>query len=72
MSGALRIRVRYQKYKSPWFDYLFVSPAEMEQLLDGTGWHVGTLLGADEPLYAAILTKTSTRPHVAHSKRPSA
>lgn len=57
MGGQLRIRVRYQKFISPWFDYLFVSPAEMEEIVEGTGWLVEALLGAEEPFYTAVLAK---------------
>ncbi len=37
MSGQIRLRVRYKQYATPWFDYLFVSKSEMEDILDGTG-----------------------------------
>ena len=40
MSGQIRIRARYKRFATPWFDYLMVSPAEMETLLEGTGWRV--------------------------------
>ena len=32
MSGQLRIRMRYQKYATPWFDYLLVSTEEMQDI----------------------------------------
>jgi SAM-dependent methyltransferase len=57
MGGQLRIRVRYQKYVTPWFDYLFVSPDEMRGLLEGTGWHITNFLGLDEISYIAIIKK---------------
>jgi SAM-dependent methyltransferase len=63
MSGQVRIRVRYKNIKSPWFDYLLVSPQEMEDILDGTGWEIQNLIKAEgSPIYAAILSKG------AHSK----
>ncbi|MFN0204640.1 MAG: class I SAM-dependent methyltransferase [Bacteroidia bacterium] len=40
LSGQLRVRVRYGKYATPWADYLFVSLAEMKEILKGTGWEV--------------------------------
>ena len=40
MSGQIRIRARYKRFVTPWFDYFMVSPAEMETLLEGTGWRV--------------------------------
>jgi len=62
MGGELRIRVRYQKYMSRWFDYLFVSPTEMREIVDGTGWRVETLLGQEDPFYTAVLEKDRPRP----------
>ena len=40
MSGQIRLRGRYKRYATPWFDYLMVSPEEMATLVDGTGWRV--------------------------------
>jgi len=38
MPGQVRIRVRHQNYKSPWFDYLFLSKDELRGVIAGTGW----------------------------------
>lgn len=38
LGGALRIRTRYGRRASPWFDYLMVSPAELREVLGPTGW----------------------------------
>jgi hypothetical protein len=51
------LRVRYRKYVNPWFDYLFVSKEEMEQLLLGTGWAVERYLDSDGAIYVAIIKK---------------
>ena len=40
MSGQIRMRARYRRFVTPWFDYLMVSPEEMDTLLEGTGWRV--------------------------------
>ena len=40
MAGQVRIRVRYKRYMSPWFDYLFLSKDEMQEIVEGTGWVV--------------------------------
>jgi len=40
MSGQIRMRARYKRFVTPWFDYLMVSPAELETLLEGTDWRV--------------------------------
>jgi len=58
MSGQLRIRVRYKQYVTPWFDYLFVSEAELRRILAGTGWEIGDLFRSDGPTYFVRLVKT--------------
>ncbi|HGJ64237.1 TPA: class I SAM-dependent methyltransferase [bacterium] len=40
MSGQLKIRARYKKYMTPWFDYLMASKTEMEKIVEGTGWNI--------------------------------
>jgi len=58
MAGQARLRVRYGKIKSPWFNYLMVSPAEMADILAGTGWYIHRLCTSEEiPAYTAILSK---------------
>jgi len=58
MPGQIRFRLRFRQFTTPWFDYLFVSPPEMEQLLRGTGWRVRRLIRNDEDnLYAAVIDK---------------
>jgi hypothetical protein len=57
MPGQIRIRVRYRDASTPWFDYLMVSPAELERLLDGTGWRLARTLASDDT-YVAIVEKT--------------
>jgi SAM-dependent methyltransferase len=37
----------------------FVSPDEMRQLIDGTGWHVARQIDGEEGMYAAVIEKTS-------------
>jgi SAM-dependent methyltransferase len=57
MSGQLRIRIRYREHATPWFDYLLVSPAELETIVEGTGWHVARILDGGSELYVAVLEK---------------
>ena len=57
MGGQVRIRVRYKKYVTPWFDYLLASQAELEELVQGTGWHVAHCLTDSSPHYVAVLDK---------------
>jgi len=59
MAGQLRIRVRYRKYVTPWFDYLLVSQQEMANILDGTGWESNRVLASlNSPAYITIIAKT--------------
>lgn len=58
MPGQIRLRVRYKKTAGPWFDYLMVSPQEMEQILKGTGWRVRQTLPQEEGgIYTATIEK---------------
>ena len=58
MSGQLRFRMRYESYTTPWFDYLFLSRPELEELVEGTGWRLTAFHPAeDAPNYAAVLER---------------
>ena len=58
MPGQVRIRVRYLRYASPWFDYLMVSRPEMKQIVQGTGWRIKRfILSRKSPAYIAIMGK---------------
>ena len=57
MGGQVRLRVRYKKYVTPWFDYLMVSKAEMENILDETDWKVERYIDTEGPVYVAIISK---------------
>lgn len=60
MSGQLRIRVRYERLISAWFDYLFVSPKEAETLVSNTNWHIDDISYDNEhKSYAIVLVKKS-------------
>ena len=59
MSGQLKLRIRYRQYATPWFDYLFVSKTEIEDILDGTTWRTERYINAtDTPTYVVILSKS--------------
>ena len=61
LPGLIRMRIRYRERMSPWFDYLMVSPSEMSDVLDGTGWRVGAVEDDDgSSMYAAVLEKTGS------------
>jgi SAM-dependent methyltransferase len=57
MAGQIRMRVRYGKIVGPWFDYLFVSPSEMNEIVAGTGWTVERLIDPDAANYHAIIRR---------------
>lgn len=57
MAGQIRLRVRYKKYATPWFDYLMVSKEEMENILDGTDWQVSRFIDSEDSIYVAIIDK---------------
>jgi 2-polyprenyl-3-methyl-5-hydroxy-6-metoxy-1,4-benzoquinol methylase len=55
MGGQIRLRVRYECYRSPWFDYLFVSRSELESIVTDTGWRIAELISTTGPNYVAVL-----------------
>lgn len=55
MPGQLRLRVRHRDLAGPWFDYLIVSPPEMDEILHGTGWHISRLVEDQGSYYVAVL-----------------
>jgi SAM-dependent methyltransferase len=66
MAGQIRLRIRYRDVATPWFDYLFVSRDELEELLEGTGWHLARTIEDGEGgvkgrartgLYVAVIEK---------------
>lgn len=59
MPGQLRIRVRFAGTIGKWFDYLFVSPQEMEEILSGTDWQIEKFIAPEEANYFAVIRKKS-------------
>jgi SAM-dependent methyltransferase len=58
MPGQCRLRVRYHRLATPWFQWLFVSRHEMRMLLQGTGWHLSRIFGTTpRDSYVGILEK---------------
>jgi len=62
MAGQTRIRVRFGKYATKWFDYLMVSKQEMKEILEGTGWKVKEFIDSDGPGYIAVIEKKEPEP----------
>jgi SAM-dependent methyltransferase len=61
MPGQIRFRLRYRLLKSAWFDWLFVTPRELERLLEGTGWHVGRYIHHDDDQFYAVVIDKDTK-----------
>lgn len=57
MGGQIRIRIRFRKTASPWFDYLFVSKEELAAILEGTDWRVRRFFDSAGPGYVMVLEK---------------
>jgi ubiquinone/menaquinone biosynthesis C-methylase UbiE len=63
MSGQVRIRARYRAYVGKWFDYLLVSPEEMREIVEGTGWRIERFISSEKiPLNIGIVQKQTQRP----------
>lgn len=56
LPGQIRMRVRYRRYRTRWFDYLFVSEEELRELLRETPWALTRVLGREGPHYVALLS----------------
>jgi len=57
MGGQLRMRVRFGKSIGEWFDYLFVSPKEMRNILKDTDWEIKEFIEPEEVSYFAVIGK---------------
>ena len=57
MQGQVRIRIRYGKRATPWFDLLNVSSAELDGLTAGTGWRLARVVEGEPPDFYAVLEK---------------
>ena len=55
MSGQIRLRVRYKTMIGPWFEYLLVSPDEMTEIVEGTGWSIERFVHDEGSFYVAVL-----------------
>ena len=57
MAGEIRLRVRYRELIGDRFDYLMVSQAEMQEIVEGTGWRVAEFLGRAGGEYVGVIEK---------------
>ena len=60
MAGQVNLRIRYGKTVGEWFDYLFVSPEEMQDLLKNTNWQIVEVIKSDGANYFAVIGKRSS------------
>jgi SAM-dependent methyltransferase len=61
LPGQVTIRLRYGDVATPWYELLNLSPGELEELLEGTGWRVAELVPSTPPEYFGVLEKAVTR-----------
>ena len=59
LPGALRIRVRYRRYATPWFDYLLAGPEEMRAVVADTPWTLEETIGDEDGDYVGVLRPQS-------------
>ena len=57
LAGEIRLRVRHRDLIGDWFDYLMVSQAEMQKIVQGTGWRIVEILENGGGRYVAVLEK---------------
>lgn len=57
LPGALRMRIRYKRYATPYFDYLIVAPDTMRELLADTPWYQDEVVDGENGMYLADLRK---------------
>jgi len=57
MGGQLRMRVRYRTLATDWFDYLFLTPDELAELVRDTDWTLSEVDDAEPPGYVATLRR---------------
>jgi SAM-dependent methyltransferase len=55
MAGQVRMRVRHRDFATPWFDWLFVSRGELQDIASGAGWQFVRSIPEKGAAYVAIL-----------------
>jgi len=59
MAGQIKFRIRFKGILGKWFDYLFVSQAEMQDILSETDWQVEKFIRSFGDTYFAMIRKRS-------------
>lgn len=57
LPGQLKIRLRYRKKISDWFDFMLVSPKEMHQIFDKTGWELVKIIKKNNEDFVGVFKK---------------
>jgi len=59
MAGQIRMRFRFGRLVGDWFDYLFVSPEEMVEIVKDSDWRIQEFIDAEKANYVAIIGRKS-------------
>ena len=54
MPGQVKLRFMYRGAVGDWFDLLMVTPTEMAELAEKTGWRVSETFGAPDAGYLRV------------------
>ena len=57
LPGQIRIRVRFRDIVGPWMNYPMVTPDQLREIVNQTGWEVSRVFDSDDT-YVAIIEKT--------------
>lgn len=57
LPGQVTIRIIYENAVGNWFDYLFVSPEEMTEIIKPTDWQIRHFIAPEELHYFAVIEK---------------
>lgn len=57
MAGQIRLRVRYRRLATPWFDYLLASPAELAAIVKAAGWVLTDVVDRGGSVYMAEICR---------------
>ena len=55
--SVIRLRVRYRDLIGEWFDYLMVSQAELQEIVQDTGWRIVEFLESGGAQYVTVIEK---------------
>jgi len=55
LPGQRRLRSRFRDLASPWFDFLWCSAGELDELVAGSRWRLAEVVQRSGPSYAAVL-----------------